>query len=96
MDLTNQQSLVDTAVEVDYETNSAALKLMMKINYRHGANYAIPSTRRESAYITKIKEDGDKDELNRHNILCNQDLPGVGKNLQDHIMMRQVNKVKNI
>ena len=27
---------------------------------------------------------GDKDELNRHNILCNQDLPGVGKNLMDH------------
>ena len=49
-----------------------------------------------SPHILQVSGIGDSTKLNKHgiNIICN--LRGVGKNLQDHIMMRPVYKVKNI
>jgi choline dehydrogenase len=49
-----------------------------------------------SPHILQVSGVGDASKISKYgiNIICNS--PGVGKNLQDHVMMRPVYKVKNI
>jgi len=49
-----------------------------------------------SPHILQVSGIGDSSKLTQHEINVVSDLKGVGKNLQDHIMMRPVYKVKNI
>lgn len=46
-----------------------------------------------SPQILMLSGIGDKDELAKHNIPVVKDLPGVGKNLQDHLQIRTIYKV---
>ncbi len=49
-----------------------------------------------SPHILQVSGVGDKQKLNSHGIQIINDLKGVGKNLQDHLMFRPVYKVKNL
>jgi len=49
-----------------------------------------------SPHILQISGIGDPSKIKNHGIKIVHNSPGVGKNLQDHIMMRPVYKVKNI
>ena len=49
-----------------------------------------------SPHILLVSGVGESSKLKEHGINIIANLPGVGKNLQDHIMMRPVYKVKNI
>ena len=49
-----------------------------------------------SPHILQVSGIGDSSKLTQHGINIVANLKGVGKNLQDHIMMRPVYKVKNI
>ncbi|RDE18012.1 choline dehydrogenase [Motiliproteus coralliicola] len=46
-----------------------------------------------SPQILMLSGIGDKEELAKHNISVVKDLPGVGKNLQDHLQIRTIYKV---
>jgi len=47
-----------------------------------------------SPHILMLSGIGDKDELQQHQINLHKELPGVGKNLQDHLQIRTIFKVK--
>lgn len=47
-----------------------------------------------SPQILMLSGVGDKDELAKHNITVIKHAPGVGKNLQDHLQIRTIYKVK--
>ena len=49
-----------------------------------------------SPHILQVSGIGDPSKIRNHGIEIINNSPGVGKNLQDHIMMRPVYKVKNI
>ena len=49
-----------------------------------------------SPHILQVSGIGDTSKIRNHGIEIINNSPGVGKNLQDHIMMRPVYKVKNI
>ena len=49
-----------------------------------------------SPHILQVSGIGDASKIKRYGIELLHNSPGVGKNLQDHIMMRPVYKVKNI
>ena len=49
-----------------------------------------------SPHILQASGIGDVSKIKNHGIEIINNVPGVGKNLQDHIMMRPVYKVKNI
>jgi len=49
-----------------------------------------------SPHILQVSGIGDASKIKNHGIEIVNNSPGVGKNLQDHIMMRPVYKVKNI
>jgi len=49
-----------------------------------------------SPHILQVSGIGDPSKIKNHGIEIIHNSPGVGKNLQDHIMMRPVYKVKNI
>ena len=49
-----------------------------------------------SPHILQVSGVGNPDRIKKFGIHVIQNAPGVGKNLQDHIMMRPVYKVKNI
>jgi len=49
-----------------------------------------------SPHILQVSGVGESSKLKKHDIKIIHNSPGVGKNLQDHLMMRPVYKVKNI
>tara|TARA_B100000686_G_scaffold225551_1_gene232732 strand:+ start:1 stop:1605 length:1605 start_codon:yes stop_codon:yes gene_type:complete len=49
-----------------------------------------------SPHILQVSGVGESSKLKKHYIKIIHNSPGVGKNLQDHLMMRPVYKVKNI
>jgi len=49
-----------------------------------------------SPHLLQISGIGDPDKLKKHGIEIKNNLKGVGKNLQDHLMFRPVYKVKNL
>ena len=49
-----------------------------------------------SPHILQVSGIGDPSKLKAHGVEITHNSPGVGKNLQDHLMMRPVYKVKNI
>ena len=49
-----------------------------------------------SPHILQVSGLGDSQKLKNHGISIIQELRGVGKNLQDHLMFRPVYKVKNL
>ncbi len=49
-----------------------------------------------SPHILQASGVGDSEKLTKHGIEVVQELKGVGKNLQDHLMFRPVYKVKNL
>ncbi|MDC0854029.1 GMC family oxidoreductase N-terminal domain-containing protein [Candidatus Pelagibacter sp.] len=49
-----------------------------------------------SPHILQVSGIGDKEKLKKHGINIVNELGGVGKNLQDHLMFRPVYKVKNL
>ena len=49
-----------------------------------------------SPHILQVSGIGDKEKLKKHGINIINELGGVGKNLQDHLMFRPVYKVKNL
>ncbi len=49
-----------------------------------------------SPHILQVSGVGDKSKLQKYGIPIMQELKGVGKNLQDHLMFRPVYKVKNL
>ena len=49
-----------------------------------------------SPHILQVSGVGDPSKIKNHGVEIIHNSPGVGKNLQDHLMMRPVYKVKNI
>ncbi len=81
-------------------TNTRALRVLMDRKRasgveveRKGRRYMLSAEREvilsagayQSPQLLMLSGIGDPQELNRHNIECRHALPGVGKNLQDHV-----------
>ena len=78
------------AIGVSYWYNNQLIKVKVKKEIILSAGSI------GSPHILQVSGIGDPSKIKNHGIEIIHNSPGVGKNLQDHIMMRPVYKVKNI
>ncbi|MGH1428583.1 MAG: GMC family oxidoreductase [Arenicella sp.] len=77
----------DHAVSVTYEANGK------KTTAHFTGEILVSAGAINSPQILMLSGIGDKDELAKHGIKSVKHLPGVGKNLQDHLQIRTIYKV---
>lgn len=93
---------------LDIITNALVHRVKIDNDIATGVVYSINGTSHEvncrkevilsagaigSPHILMLSGIGDKEELKKHNINVVKELPGVGKNLQDHLQIRTIYKV---